>query len=511
MKVICVYLFILLPLFLSCANETDNLKKELESTQTQLKQIEQLQVDNQKKLEESDRKVKEESDRKAKEESDRKAKEESDRKAKEEVDAKKWSNILQNKKPFVVRVQALTLVGSGFVYDILSDGSALILTNHHVVDANGPIFVSINKTSYDAEKIHYDRKYDLAVLKICCVSNKLNKSMEFYTINDSDFGSEVVALGFPLASNTINITSGLVSTTKTINDLIYVQTDSAINPGNSGGPLVNREGKIIGIITLKQFLSSDGRPVEGIAYALSSREIGIWLNRNSSFIKKDSKHIPDSSRPFTPNVPKTTTTKKSFNDPFAPPKPGEAVKIIETNGVITHPAAWTGSQHYHHSDGEVDINFKGYSPNLDRWVYIVYFKTRTESNSYTSAPTYYWYNFRIDYRGSVTLQEWIGSREKGAQNVNRKEKFLDDISFLNRYGQINIKLKFTDNITKIYINGNIIFNNLDTGGDGWEPSNYLNIGVICINSSETAYIYPGEEDCMKGIQKTEYSYKSESY
>ena len=101
-----------------------------------------------------------------------------------------------------------------------------MLTNHHVIDANGPISVSINNISYDAERIHYDRKYDLAVLKICCIYKSLNESMELYSINDSDYGSEVIALGFPLGSSTVNITSGLVSTTKTINNLKYIQTDT---------------------------------------------------------------------------------------------------------------------------------------------------------------------------------------------------------------------------------------------------------------------------------------------
>lgn len=52
----------------------------------------------------------------------------------------------------------------------------------------------------------------------------------------------------------------------------WIQTDTAINPGNSGGPLLNSSGEVVGITTQKQFVSGDGRPLQGIGFALSSQD-----------------------------------------------------------------------------------------------------------------------------------------------------------------------------------------------------------------------------------------------
>src|SRR5581483_1534901 len=59
----------------------------------------------------------------------------------------------------------------------------------------------------------------------------------------------------------------------------WIQTDTAINPGNSGGPLLNSAGEVVGITTQKEFFSSDHRPLQGIGFALSSRDLMTVLRR----------------------------------------------------------------------------------------------------------------------------------------------------------------------------------------------------------------------------------------
>lgn len=146
-------------------------------------------------------------------------------------------------------------VGSGVIVN--SDG--YILTNSHViVDGNAK---EINVLFENGEKIEgrvlwYDSTLDLAVVKV----NK--KNLPVAELGDSDeiyVGQTAVAIGNPLGLDfqrtvTSGIISGLnrsiqVSRFNVMEGLI--QTDASINPGNSGGPLLNGEGKVIGINTAK--------------------------------------------------------------------------------------------------------------------------------------------------------------------------------------------------------------------------------------------------------------------
>lgn len=135
-------------------------------------------------------------------------------------------------------------LGSGFI--ISADG--FILTNSHVVAASDDITVKLSdKREYKAKLIGFDRRTDVAVIKIEAAN------LPHVEIGDPDklkVGEWVLAIGSPFGfENTV--TAGIVSakgrSLPQENYVPFIQTDVAINPGNSGGPLFNMDGEVVGI------------------------------------------------------------------------------------------------------------------------------------------------------------------------------------------------------------------------------------------------------------------------
>lgn len=170
-----------------------------------------------------------------------------------------------------------TASGSGII--ISEDG--YIVTNNHVVDTSSSSSYSYynvseatsvkvklydNDTVYDAKIIGKDAKTDLAVLKIDAQNLQ---PAEFANSNEVQIGEFVMAVGNPLGLEN-SITDGIISAinreVSSSDGTVYtcIQTNAAINSGNSGGALVNSEGKVIGINTLKL----SGSDVEGIGFAI---------------------------------------------------------------------------------------------------------------------------------------------------------------------------------------------------------------------------------------------------
>ena len=142
--------------------------------------------------------------------------------------------------------------GSGFI--ISPEG--FIVTNNHVVDGASRVKVVLNdKREFDARVVGRDPNTDIAVLKID------GRGLPTVRLGDSDgldTGDWVLALGYPLELGQTT-TAGIVSakgrsigimdrsTGATAPLEHYIQTDAAINPGNSGGPLVDLQGRVVGV------------------------------------------------------------------------------------------------------------------------------------------------------------------------------------------------------------------------------------------------------------------------
>ena len=162
---------------------------------------------------------------------------------------KSVAQIYRDAAPGVVRVTQAQGQGSGFVID--SEGH--ILTNAHVVDGAGPVFVSFsNEDRVEATVVGKDDSTDTALLKVTESADAL-RPLALGSSTSVGVGDAVVAIGNPFGLDR-TITSGIVSAVARqieapngfpINNAI--QTDAAINHGNSGGPLLNMQGQVIGI------------------------------------------------------------------------------------------------------------------------------------------------------------------------------------------------------------------------------------------------------------------------
>ncbi len=142
-------------------------------------------------------------------------------------------------------------VGSGFV--ISADG--LIATNLHVIGDARPISVqTADGKSFDVVSVHAtDRVADLAILRID------HKSLPPLTLGDSDTlkqGEPIVALGNPRGLKH-SVVAGVLSGTQEIDEKTMLQLAIPIEAGNSGGPVLDAQGRVIGIVTLKSLVTNN--------------------------------------------------------------------------------------------------------------------------------------------------------------------------------------------------------------------------------------------------------------
>lgn len=142
-------------------------------------------------------------------------------------------------------------VGSGFV--ISDDG--LIATNYHVIGEARPIRVELaDGRKLEAVEVHAtDRKADLAIIRVRA------EGLRPLELGDSDAvraGQPVVALGNPIGLEH-SVVAGVVSATREIDGRPMLQLAMPIEPGNSGGPVVDLDGRVLGIVTIKSLVTAN--------------------------------------------------------------------------------------------------------------------------------------------------------------------------------------------------------------------------------------------------------------
>lgn len=166
--------------------------------------------------------------------------------------------------------------GTGFVYNIDGD-YAYVMTNQHVVDnADKITLITSNDEEIDGEVLGGDSYVDIAIIKIKKYDGI--KALQLGNSENAKLGDLVFTIGSPLGYEYRgSVSTGhlagkdrLVSVSTDSNTsgsdwvMKVLQTDAAINPGNSGGPLMNTNGEVIGVISMK-FVQTE---VEGMGFAI---------------------------------------------------------------------------------------------------------------------------------------------------------------------------------------------------------------------------------------------------
>ncbi|HSF14080.1 MAG TPA: trypsin-like peptidase domain-containing protein [Vicinamibacteria bacterium] len=156
-----------------------------------------------------------------------------------------FEDIMATVLPAVVSIETSRGVGSGFFID-----RRTVVTNHHVLGVGLPtIYLS------DGEKIQGNvwkksEETDLAIIRVDRGSSD-QPLLELGHTKDLRVGQEVYAVGSAMGLLENTVTRGIVSALRSVGEFTLIQTDAAINPGNSGGPLIDRNGRVVGITTLK--------------------------------------------------------------------------------------------------------------------------------------------------------------------------------------------------------------------------------------------------------------------
>jgi S1-C subfamily serine protease len=210
------------------------------------------------------------------------------------IHSEDYSSIAIKAKPAVLLITVNDRQGTGFF--ICSNG--LLITNNHVVGESDIVNITtFNNKKYEAKVIKKTNIPDLALLEAISLDSKVGY-LEF-SHSPCIEGQKILIIGYPLSLN-ISITEGIISGFQNIEELggKIIQTDAAVSPGSSGSPMINMEGKVIGIATagvnpmVGQNLNF-GVPSESIL-----KFIGDFVNCN----KIKDKELPKESQTQSENI-----------------------------------------------------------------------------------------------------------------------------------------------------------------------------------------------------------------
>ncbi len=192
-------------------------------------------------------------------------------------------DMIHRRTQQIVLVQDSKGLGTGLV--VSDDG--WILTNKHVAPSVGPFRVVLaHGQNVHGVGVHQSVHHDLAIVKVDCPTPDPFPLREELA-DDYVVGEEVWALGHPRGCR-FSVARGIVSNPhREIERDYYVQTDVSINPGNSGGPLVDRAGRLVGIVTLA-FAHS-----QGLGFAVPGHTASDYVRQVKRLVRQGVVRIPE--------------------------------------------------------------------------------------------------------------------------------------------------------------------------------------------------------------------------
>jgi S1-C subfamily serine protease len=195
-------------------------------------------------------------------------------------------NIYERANPAVVNIQVIKPLATGFGDDFFQEGEGSgfiidkeghIVTNNHVVEGAEEVQVTLHEgTVVEAQVLGSDPYSDLAVIEID-LPPELLQPVELGDSDQLQVGQRAIAIGNPFGLEG-TLTTGIISALgrtlpaeSLFNIPEIIQTDAAINPGNSGGPLLDAEGRVIGVNTAIRTTTGLGT---GVGFAVPVNLVG---------------------------------------------------------------------------------------------------------------------------------------------------------------------------------------------------------------------------------------------
>jgi S1-C subfamily serine protease len=166
--------------------------------------------------------------------------------ATEPIGSSAVEDVVQRVIPAVLLIDSDAGRGTGFFA-----APGLVLTNAHVVGSLGTVTLRMaDGQAVSGQVLRTVASIDLAIIRPDRVS-PTQVVLPLRSASEARVGQEVLAVGSALGVLQNTVTRGIVSAIRNVGGVTLIQTDAAVNPGNSGGPLLDRQGYVIGVTTMK--------------------------------------------------------------------------------------------------------------------------------------------------------------------------------------------------------------------------------------------------------------------